>query len=60
MTPPVSKRAREYRQISVGLLNVADSALDDGVRTELVALAENYGRLANALETGRLPIEPQS
>ena len=50
------QRAREYRQTAAELLDAAISSHDDSVRGELLKLAENYGRLANALETGRMAI----
>lgn len=52
-----SRRAKEYRQIVVELLQVAQHASSDTTRTELLGLAENYGRLANAVATGRLADE---
>jgi hypothetical protein len=52
-----SERAQGYRQQAAELLDVANSAQDDSVRGELVKLAENYGRLANALETGRMAVQ---
>ena len=54
-----SKRVTEYRQIVAELLSVAQTASDDTTRSELLGLAENYGRLANAVATGRLAIEPE-
>ena len=51
------ERAQEYRQTAVELLDAAISAHDDSVRGELLKLAENYGRLANALETGRMAVQ---
>ncbi len=51
------ERAQEYRQTAAELLDAAISAHDDSVRGELLKLAENYGRLANALETGRMAIQ---
>jgi hypothetical protein len=49
-------RAQEYRQTATELLDAATTAHDDSVRGELLKLAENYGRLANALETGRMTV----
>jgi hypothetical protein len=54
MTATNSNRAREYRQIVAELLSVAQTASDEAMRSELLGLAENYGRLANAVATGRL------
>ena len=59
MTSMNSKRACEYRQIVAELLSVAQTASDDATRTELLGLAENYGRLANAVATGRLAGESE-
>ncbi|GEM_PF-5518462 len=53
-------RAQDYRQTAAELLDAAISAHDDSVRGELLKLAENYGRLANALETGRMAVGPRS
>jgi hypothetical protein len=50
-------RAQEYRHTAAELLAAAISAHDDSVRGELLKLAENYGRLANALETGRMAVQ---
>jgi hypothetical protein len=57
MTNP--DRTKEYREIVAELLGAARNASDDTTRTELLGLAENYGRLANAVATGRLAIEPE-
>lgn len=54
-----SKRVTEYRQIVAELLSVAQTASDDTTRCELLGLAENYGRLANAVATGRLASETE-
>jgi hypothetical protein len=54
-----SKRVTEYRQIVAELLSVAHPASDDATRSELLGLAENYGRLANAVATGRLASETE-
>jgi hypothetical protein len=51
------ERAQEYRQQAAELLDAAIAAHDDSVRGELLTLAENYGRLANALETGRMAVQ---
>jgi hypothetical protein len=51
------ERAQEYRQTAAELLDAAIAAHNDSVRGELLKLAENYGRLANALETGRMAIQ---
>ena len=59
MTSTNSRRVKEYRQIVAELLQVAQTASDDTTRTELLGLAENYGRLANAVATGRLADEPE-
>jgi len=53
-------RAQDYRQTAAELLDAAISAHDDSVRSDLLRLAENYGRLANALETGRMAVGPRS
>jgi len=55
-----SSRAQEYRHTAVELLDAAISAHDDSVRGELLKLAENYGRLANALETGRMAVQART
>ncbi len=60
MTSTHSNRAKEYSQIVAKLLSVAQNATDDTTRSELVGLAENYGRLANAVATGRLPGESEA
>jgi hypothetical protein len=54
-----AKRVTEYRQIVAELLSVAQTASDDATRSELLGLAENYGRLANAVATGRLASETE-
>ncbi len=44
---------------SPSLLSVAQTASDDTTRSALLGLAENYGRLANAVATGRLANETE-
>ncbi len=59
MTSTSSQRATEYRQIVAELLSAAQHTSDDTRRSELLGLAENYGRLANAVATGRLAGETE-
>jgi hypothetical protein len=54
------ERAREYRAMEGKLRARAERAQFSELRAEFYQLAECYGRLANRLESGPPPLEPDA